>query len=127
MFTAVMPISYALSANPFLSEQALRQGETPGHGGANAAPGIDSIVRELMSLHPAPSPMPPPVLAPEVQLQTVEWSIVGKINNRVVITNGKKERLIDNGGIIDGCVVLYPEILCGSEKEKSLKNDAENN
>jgi hypothetical protein len=121
IFIAVMSTSYVLSANPFLDEQTVRQGDLPRPGG-NVATGIDSIARELTALPPAHSPVSPvsPALGvSQEQLQITEWSIVGKINDKVVITNGKRERLIDNGGSIDNCVVQYPEILCEVEKKNA--------
>lgn len=117
IFIAMLFTPLILSANPFLDEQALNQGRN------NERAGNSPTMREPMPTVPLPLPLhsPSPVshsLVPDREREQTQWIIKGKINNKVVITNGKRERLIDNGSSIDDCIVHYPEILCGDKKRK---------
>lgn len=70
----------------------------------------------------SPPPVHPTPALPVPEKEQKKWSVSGRINNKIVITDGNQERLVENGDSIGNCIVMYPEILCGEKKEDNVKN-----
>jgi len=71
---------------------------------------------------------PVPALAPsnnQVQnngINQTEWTVVGKINDTVILVDTKgNTRLAKDGEMIGDCIIQHQELLCGDKKENELK------
>ncbi len=86
-------------------------------------------VNEDINLKKKDDSLPLPVFPPSVfhgradSFSLKKPEVKGKINNKVILIDSKGEiRLVDDGEIVDSCLVQYPDVLCGEAKNKKQKS-----
>ncbi|MCM8820147.1 MAG: hypothetical protein NC925_05060, partial [Candidatus Omnitrophica bacterium] len=94
-------------ANPFLVEQ----------------PQKTEPKKEIKDNKKSPSepPLPPPPPLENLPALSGGWKVIGLINDKVILERRGEEKIVPNGSIIDDCLVEYPEIICGKQKNETLK------
>ena len=102
---AFLNVSYA--ANPFIGEEVSTQPQSQPKGNSK------STANELPPL-PPPSAMPP--------LNTEKWSVLGKINDKILVKSEKGDiDFVNDNSVIGDCFVSYPDIECGIPPQELLK------
>jgi predicted RNase H-like nuclease (RuvC/YqgF family) len=110
-------ISSTSFANPFLKKEDDKVSSNPR---MDIKQNIEQLEKELRGNSPRQTPEQ---TTPTKDMKA--WDIVGKINNKILITDGKNERMVGDGESIGDCIVNYPEILCGEKKDEAFKNFVE--
>ncbi|MCS7106264.1 MAG: hypothetical protein NZ942_03040, partial [Candidatus Aenigmarchaeota archaeon] len=53
--------------------------------------------------------------------------VKGKVNNKVVVVNSQGEQLtVNDGEIVSGCLIKYPEVICDPQKISRINLDKKN-
>jgi len=116
VFGLLAQTALADGSNPFLSEKAVKP------------------KKEVQKKEPQPQPMapipPPPMFMQQQPLQRVEvpekvttWRIAGKVGDLVPLINltSSEKVIVQNGMEKDGCLVLWPDIICNREEKAAAQ------
>lgn len=102
-------IAYGTGDNPFVEEEKSKAAVLPaGKGGLKGPSGglRPESLNEVLPFAQSPAPQP--------QARTErKWKIKGKVNDMVVISDEKGERIhVKNGEVFDGCLIQFPSAVC---------------
>ena len=117
------------TGKPSLKGKGSEMAKNASLGKAQKTTGLQTVAQTPPLPPSMPLPTPYPVLSPATrrdgndQEKRVEWQTIGTIDGMVSLTDRKGEIIVvENGTEIDGCIVMYPRLVCG-DKVAELKKE----
>ena len=113
--SSLLPAAGFGGSNPFLGTKLTKPADVRGSKSTALPATLDAL--------PVPPPGPTPNLAtiaptplsPPLENVTSRWRAIGRIDSTITLESASGEiQLVQDGATVDGCVVHYPELLCGA-------------